>query len=189
MKNILLALGVALLVSACSSGSTATELPQNVTSQFKGTYQNTPGTQNGTLTLDIVENAAGVVTGNLIFVAGTPSNCLTNAPVNGTSSGFNLSLSADQSGEVFTTTITTTSTSGSTSTTTTTSRTGRVGTESFTNSDGSSRSETTTVEDTTGTLNMQFSITNNGNNLGGTYVVDGNTCSNQTGSGTMSLTK
>ena len=189
MKNIVLALIAVLLVSACSSGSTATELPQNVTSLFRGTYQNTPGTQTGTITLDIVENVAGAVTGNIIFVATGNNNCLTNAPVTGTSSGFNLSLTGDQSGEIFTTTITTTSAGGSTSTTTRTSREGRVGTESFTNSDGSSRSETTTVEDTSGTLNMQFSISNNGNNLGGTYIVDGDTCSNATGSGTMTLTR
>lgn len=188
MKNIVLALIATLLVSACSSGSTATELPQNVTSLFTGSYQNTAGTQSGAITLDIVENAGGV-TGNLIFVAAGDNNCLSNASVSGTSNGFNLSLTADQSGEVFTTTITTTSTSGSTSTTTTTSRAGQVGTESSTNSDGSARSEATTVEDTGGTLNMQLSISNAGNNLGGTYIVDGNTCANQTGSGTMTLTK
>jgi hypothetical protein len=190
MKNIVLALVAALLVSACSSGSTATELPQNVTSLFRGSYQNTPGTQNGTITLDIVEDASGVVTGNIIFVAAANNNCLTTAPIaSGNSNGFNLTLTADQSGEIFTTTITTTSTSGSTSTTTRTSRTGQVGTESFTNSDGSSGSETTTVVNSSGTLNMQFTISNGGNNLGGTYVVNGNTCSNQTGSGTMTLTK
>jgi uncharacterized protein YceK len=189
MKNIVLALIVALLLSACSSGSTATELPQNITSLFKGSYQNTPGTQSGTMTLDIVEDTAGGVTGNLIFVAAGNNNCLANTSISGTSSGFNLSLTGDQSGSVFTTTITTTSTSGSTSTTTTTSRTGQVGTASFTSSDGSARSETTTVVNTSGTLNMQFSISNSGNNLGGTYIVDGNTCSNQTGSGTMTLTK
>ncbi|MFT7526440.1 MAG: hypothetical protein ACI9LY_001587 [Arenicella sp.] len=189
MKNIVLALIATLLVSACSSGSTATELPQNITSLFTGTYQNTPGTQSGTMTLDIVEDTAGGVTGNLIFVPAGNNNCLTNTPVSGTSNGFNLSLTGDQSGEVFTTTITTTSTSGSTSTTTTTSRTGQVGTESFTNSDGSARSEVTSVVNTSGTLNMQFSISNDGNNLGGTYIVDGDTCSNQTGSGTMTLTK
>ena len=189
MKNIVLALIATLLVSACSSGSTATELPQNITSLFKGSYQNTPGTQSGTITLDIVEDASGGVTGNLIFVAAGNNNCLTNASVSGTSSGFNLSLTADQSGEIFTTRITITSTSGSTSTTTTTSRTGQVRTESFTNSDGSARSEATTVVNTSGKLNMQFSISNSGNNLGGTYIVDGNTCSNQTGSGTMTLTK
>lgn len=189
MKNIVLALIAALLVSACSSGSTATELPQNVTSTFLGSYQNTPNTQSGTITLDIQESTGGAVSGNIIFVSAGNNNCLTNTTVSGTSSGFNLNLSGDQSGEVFTTTITTTSASGSTSTSTRTSRTGQVGTESFTNSDGSARSETTTVETTSGTLNMQFSISNGGNNLGGTYIVDGNVCSNQTGSGTMTLTK
>lgn len=189
MKNIVLALIAASLVSACSSGSTATELPQDVTSIFRGSYENTPSTQSGNITLDIQETTGGVVSGNIIFTSAGDNNCLTNTTVSGTSSGFNLNLSGDQSGEVFTTTITTTSSSGSTSSTTRTSRTGQVGTQSFTNSDGSARSETTTLENTTGTLNMQFSISNGGNNLGGTYIVDGNVCSNQTGSGTMSLSK
>ena len=53
----------------------------------------------------------------------------------------------------------------------------------------STSSASTPSEQSTGTLNMTFTITNNGANLGGTYVVNGNTCSNQTGSGSMNLTR
>jgi len=187
MKNIALAIMVALLVSACSSGSTATELPQNVTSRFQGTFDNTTGSQSGTVTIDIVETA-GTVTGNIIFES-SGSNCLRNAPVTGNTTGFNLSLAADQAGQLFTTTTTTTSSSGSTSTTVRTSTSGRVGTTSSTSSSGSSESVVTTAEDVTGTLNMQFTITNGGANIGGTYVTDGNVCSNATGSGNMSLVR
>lgn len=180
---------VTLLVSACSSGSTATELPANVTSRFQGTYENTTGSQMGTVTIDIVETADGTVSGNIIFES-EGSNCLRNAPVTGNSTGFNLSLTADQSGFLFTTTVTNTNpNTGFSSTTTTISTTGRVGSSMVTNTDGTTTSTVTTSEDTTGTLNMTFTITNSGANLGGTYVVNGNTCSNQSGSGNMTLSR
>ncbi|MEM7361260.1 MAG: hypothetical protein AAF431_19405, partial [Pseudomonadota bacterium] len=167
-------------------GSTQTELPANVTSRFQGTYENTTGSQMGTVTIDIVETPDGSVTGNIIFQS-SGSNCLRNAPVTGTSTGFNLSLTADQAGLLFTTTVTVTTASGFSSETVTISTTGRVGSTSVTNSDGSTTSTVVTSEQTTGTLNMTFTITNNGANLGGTYVVSGNTCSNQSGSGDMTL--
>lgn len=141
MKNIFLALAVALLTSACSSGTTVADLPANVTGRYLGTFQNTPDTQSGTIALTIAEADGGVVTGNIIFES-DGDNCLGNNVVTGTSTGFQLALTSPQEGE---------------------------------------------GEDAAGVLNMQFTISNSGNNLGGSYVVTGETCSDGTGSGLMTL--
>ena len=189
MKNIAISLMLVLLVSACSSGTTVSDLPQNVTSLFRGTFQNNPGTQNGSVTLNIVEDAAGNITGNITFSA-NGNNCLSNAPVTGNSNGFNLAVSADQSREEFTITTTITDNNGLQTVSVRTASNGTVGTVSTQNSDGSSRVEVTSQNaDLTGVFQVQFAISNNGSTLSGTYVVDGNTCSNQTGSGVMNLSR
>ena len=194
MKNAAFAVLFSMLVVACSSGTAVTELPQNVTSRFSGTFQNTPGSQNGTLTIDIVESATGVITGNIIFTS-SASNCLRNAPVNGTSNGFNVSLSAAQNRVEFveTTTVTRPGTEEMpTPVVTTTIRkleNGQAGTTTTTAGDGTTTVVVTVENALSATLNMQFAVSNNGNTLSGSYVTDGNTCSNQTGSGSMNLSR
>ena len=197
MKNITLALVFTLLLAACSSGTTVSDLPQNATSRFTGSFNTTIAGESGTVTIDLVEDAAGALTGNIIF---TPNgnSCLRNASVSGTTSGFNIALEAAQSSTLFTTITTireasTTDSDGNTvtgvliSTSTTTSSSGSVGTTVSTASNGETTTRVTSSSDVNGTLRMQFAISNNGTNLNGTYVVEGQTCSDSTDSGTMNL--
>lgn len=209
MKNLLFVLSIAMLAAGCSSGTTVADLPSNVTNSFRGSFQNSPGTQRGTVVIDIVDTN-GVVSGNIIFATQDDvSNCLRNAAVTGTSTGFNLNVTADQTGQQFTTTITergpdvettTTSTSGVETTTTTAgeliseivvlSSSGQEGTFITTLGNGNVVTRVTTAaSQVSGTLNMQFTISNQGNTIAGTYTTTGDICSNQTGSGTMTLSR
>jgi hypothetical protein len=202
MKNLFLAFLSALTISACSSGSTVTESPANVTSRFQGTFQNTPNTQSGSVIIDIIEDASGGISGNIIFQA-SGNNCLRNAPISGNSSGFNMNLTAPQAAELFTTEITLTEAdteetdpeTGAVTVTpgevisvrTVTSNSGVVGSSTTTLSNGDIESRQTIQSDITGDLNITFAIGNNGSSLGGTYVVTGQTCNNSDGSGSMNL--
>ena len=186
MKNITLTLIFTLLLAACSSGTTVSDLPQNVTSRFQGTFQTTVAGESGSVTIDLIEDAGGGITGNIIF---TPngSSCLRTSTVAGSSTGFNIVLGADQAYELFTITTTVTSSGGSVDTTVTTSLSGTLGTVTSTDSNGAVTTVVTTSEELAGILNMQFVIGNNGTNINGTYTVSGNTCTNSTNSGTMNL--
>jgi len=202
---------LAILTIGCSSGTTVSDLPSNVTSRFVGTFVNTPNTQNGTVTLDLAETD-GSVSGNVIFES-SGSNCLKNATVSGNNTGFNMNLTAEQVSRQYTIVITlrepdvvTDTTTGEPPVTTTTttpgaiistrtikSSGGSVGETNRTLSNGNVENRVTTVADVTGTLSMQFAVTNSGNSLSGTYVITGTTadltCSNSTGSGTMTLNR
>ncbi|GAA6139643.1 hypothetical protein NBRC116583_33900 [Arenicella sp. 4NH20-0111] len=197
-------LAIALLIPAfatalvgCSSGSSEAPIPASVTNRYQGTFQNTPGTQSGSVSLNLSEDTARAVTGNIIFTS-DGSNCLRNATVTGTTTGFNFDLTASQAGELFTTTTTITRTelddAGAEVVTTESitvreSTTGTVGTVNRDLGGGRNSSAVTTSAGVTGNLNMQFNIGNNGATLQGTYVTDGDICSNNTGSGVMSLNR
>jgi hypothetical protein len=197
MKNSALFFAFLLLMVGCSSGTTVSDLPQNVTNRYVGTFQNTPGTQNGSIQLDLIETA-GVVSGNVIFTS-SGANCLRNAPVSGNSTGFNIALEAAQSATLFTITTTVTIpaetaddgtvTPARVTTTIRTSTSGTVGTTLSTASDGTTTQVATSEGVEMGTLRMQFAVSNSSNTLNGTYIVEGTTCSNQTGSGSMTLNR
>lgn len=193
-------LAIALLIPAfatalvgCSSGSSEAPIPASVTDRYQGTFQNTPGSQSGSMTLNLSEDTARAVTGNVIFTS-DGSNCLRNATVTGTTTGFNFDLLAVQSGDLFTTTttITETDSDGVTtieSVTTRESSSGTVGTVNRDLGGGRNSSAVTTSASVAGNLSMQFNIGNNGATLQGTYVTDGDICSNGTGSGIMTLNR
>lgn len=202
MKNLFLALTFTMLAAGCSSGTTVADLPSNVTNSFRGTFQNTPGTQSGTVIID-VQDVGGVVSGNIIFQS-DDDNCLRNNAVSGTSTGFNLNLTADQSGREFTSVLTTrekdaetTDANGNVTVTPgalvseieVKSSSGVVGTFITDLGNGEVLTRVTSVADVSGNLNMQFTITNAGNAISGTYTTDGTVCSNGTGSGRMSLSR
>ncbi|NND00151.1 MAG: hypothetical protein HKN85_08215 [Gammaproteobacteria bacterium] len=197
MKNTAFAVMISILVAACSSGTAVTELPQNATSRFQGTYQNTPNTQSGVVIIDIFEDESGQITGNIIFQPDGLINCLRNAAVSGNSNGFNISLVAPMSGRLYTITTTITEpddvsaggtvTPGAVTVEVRTATSGIEGTTTTTSSNGTVTTVETTSNDLEGDLNMQFALANNGNTLNGTYTTTGNLCSNQTGSGTMNL--
>ncbi len=195
MKNLLFVLSIAMLAAGCSSGTTVADLPSNVTNSFRGTFSNTPGSQSGTVIIDI-QDVDGTVTGNIIFES-DDDNCLRNSSVSGTSTGFNLNLTADQEGQRSQVTITEREPNDENGNegalvselvflTTTTNQ------GTFVTTLGNGNIITRVVaapEDTSGTLNMQLTITNSGNTISGTYTTTGNVCSNSTGSGTMRLNR
>jgi hypothetical protein len=69
-------------------------------------------------------------------------------------------------------------------------RNGRQGTTVTTLSNGNVVTRVTSApEETSGSLTMQLTVGTGGATLNGTYTTTGNVCSNQTGSGTMSLSR
>jgi len=196
MKNIVLSLAVAALLAACSSGTTVAPLPSSVTSQFEGPFSNQNNSQRGTIRLDLVQDSAGAVSGNLI-VNSTGFRCLANSPVTGTSDGFNTSLTSTLTRRRFQITSTErveeTDDNGNrivrNVVTETFSDTGTEGRVVTINAAGNEVTTVTTSTEVMGNVSFVLAITNNGNTLSGTYVTDGTVCSNSTGTGDLTLTR
>jgi len=219
MKNIALSIVLALVLTACSSGSSEAPVPTNVTAQFSGSYQSNNGLDRGTATIDLFESPDGLmVIGNLIFQASPGVGnalCLRNTTVaNSVNNGFNLNIdgnpisvivsAADEEDlfEIVTTTTPVddpdTDVDESVPTITTViARSGVPGTQQRVLADGTVIETVTTLIEgeegeevtLTGAINIQLAISNEGNTLSGTYVVDGNLCSNSTGAGTITLNR
>lgn len=219
MKNIALSLVLVLFIAACSSGSSEAPIPTVVTSQFSGRYVSNNGIDRGTATIDLFEAADGLsVIGNLIFQADPAVGaalCLRNTTVaSSVNNGFNLNiigtevmvvLAAIDEEDLFEIVTTTTPLDDpdtpideSTPTITTViSRSGVPGTQQQVLANGTTITTVTTLidgedgEEVTlmGAVNIQLAISNAGNTLSGTYIVDGNLCSNSTGAGTITLNR
>lgn len=88
-----LAVALACFIAACSSGTTVSDAPISFSGVFAGTFENTPGTQSGTLTINMVESTDGTsVTGTVIFDS-ERANCLLNGTISSSSiSGFSISI-------------------------------------------------------------------------------------------------
>ena len=211
MKNIALSVVLALLLAACSSGSSEAPIPTNVTAQFTGPYQSNNGLDSGTATIDLFETPDGLmVIGNLIFQTNPgvgSALCLRNTTVaDSVNNGFNLSITSniitittDQ--DVFTITTTTTPMDNPDTDidesvptiTVTQSLTGIVGTTQQVLANGTVIEVVTAIDTeenmVMGAINFQLAISNEGNTLSGTYVVDDTLCSNNTGTGTITLNR
>ena len=101
MKNLLLVITLAALLSSCSSGTTVANTLRNLTGQYIGNYISNSGEDEGNMTLNIVEDNAGNVTGNLI-VTFDPDNrtCLLNGVIeSGAVTGFSLTFQVNQGGD------------------------------------------------------------------------------------------
>ena len=219
MKNIALSVVLALLLAACSSGSSEAPIPTNVTAQFSGPYQSNNGIDSGTATIDLFESPDGLmVIGNLIFQAnpgvGT-ALCLRNTTVaSSVNNGFNVNIdgnpvsvvvAAIDEDDLFSIVTTTTPLDDPNTDldesvptiSTVISRSGTPGTQQQVLANGTVIETVTTLitgeegEEVTlmGAVNIQLAISNEGNTLSGTYVVDGNLCSNSTGAGTITLNR
>ena len=203
MKNITITLLLSVLVAACSSGNTNSDIPQNITSTFQGSFQDNGG-PTGNITLNLSDNNQGVVTGNLIV---TGNSCLQSGSFsNGTSNGFNVTIpDITQTGvapaDMFEVVTTTTGpdvtnpdgsvTPGAVSISTVIRSTGTPGTQQITQADGTVVTIVTTLIEggapTEGTLSFQLAITNNGSTLSGTFVTTGTVCPAGQGSGSVTL--
>jgi len=197
MKKITITLLLPLFIAACSSGNTISDVPQNVTSVFQGSFQDASG--SGTLTLNLSDNGAGVVTGNII-VSG--NSCLLNGSfTDGVSNGFNVTINGiEQAGQGMFQVVTTTTSPDTTdaagmtvageviSVTTVVQPTGTVGTQQSVASNGNTvETVTTALDGAMGTLSLQLAVTNGGNTLSGTFVSEGDVCPAGQGSGSIVL--
>lgn len=198
MKNLALTLAMAVLLAACSSGSTVSPLPSTVNSQFSGTFKNQNNTQNGEIRFDIAEDEGGNIIGNMIVTNNTNVRCIANGTLSGFSNGFNISLITLQTRSRFRVLtereqIVGTDENGNPIKETTTSEvyrdSGTEGVRDSIDSRGLRTTITTTREDVSGNINIQLAISNNGNTLSGTYVADASLCSNSTGTGDMTLNR
>ena len=97
MKNLALALAMTLLLAACSSGSTVAPLDVSLNGTFTGSFENTPGTQDGTATFNLSQVAdSQTVTGNAIFDTTGTNTCLLNGVIsNGANNGANVTLTTN----------------------------------------------------------------------------------------------
>ncbi|GGZ98441.1 hypothetical protein GCM10008090_03640 [Arenicella chitinivorans] len=198
MKNLALTLAMAVLLAACSSGSTVSPLPSTVNSQFSGTFKNQNNTQNGEIRFDIAEDEGGNIVGNMIVTNNTNIRCIANGTLAGSSNGFNISLITTQTRSRFLVItereqIVGTDDNGEPIIETTSSEvyrdSGSEGVRDSIDSRGLRTTISTTREDVTGDINIQLAISNNGNTISGTYVADASLCSNSTGTGDMTLNR
>ena len=192
MKNLALALFSAVLVAACSSGNTISDVPQNVTSTFQGSFTDVVGT--GSITLNLSDDNAGNVSGNLIVTGNT---CLQSASfTGGVSNGFSLTLSGipqtgPDSPDTFEVVTTTTAADGAVTMTTVIQSSGTPGTQTQTLADGTTIMTVTTLMEgdagEVGTLGFQLAITNGGSTLSGTFISEGAGCPAGQGAGSITL--
>jgi hypothetical protein len=90
MKKLALTFVMTLFLVACSSGTTVSDVPNNLTGNYTGTFENQEGSDKGTVSLDLVEDSDGNFSGIIRFI---DSLCLISSPItSGTSVGFNLQL-------------------------------------------------------------------------------------------------
>ena len=165
MKNIILSLFLAMTVSACSSGSSVADTPFNITGVFNGTFvsnTNDNTRSSGEFTLNIAEDDAGNVSGNIIFAnagGNVDNSCVFSGLVEGSTSGFSVAIDATVPGG---TTVT------------------------VDDEDGNPME----VDISGAQINYQLTQSNNGNTLTGTFVSQNLArCSNFSGSGTVDINR
>jgi len=93
MKNIALILAVTLMMAACSSGSSVSDIPpDDISGSYNGDFVSNNELSEGNLTVNIQDNG-GVLTGNIIVTFNPDeSTCITNSSIEGTRTGFNVSF-------------------------------------------------------------------------------------------------
>ena len=165
MKNIILALFLAVTVSACSSGSSVADTPFNITGVYNGTFvsnTNDDTRNSGEFTLNIAEDNAGNVSGNIIFAnagGNVDNGCVFSGLVNGDTSGFSVALTVDVPSGTIVTVV---------------------------DMDGNP----VDVDISSGEINYQLTQSNNGNTLTGTFVSQNlASCSNFSGSGSVDINR
>lgn len=100
MKNIAISLVLAVLLAACSSGTSVSEIPPtDISGVYSGDFESSNGLNEGSLTMNIQDNG-GVLSGNLIleFDMDDPS-CIVNNVFDETTSartGFNVQINTEQ---------------------------------------------------------------------------------------------
>ncbi len=93
MKIIALSVFLVLFVSACSSGTSVSDLPPQVTSStFSGDFITSNNLGAGSIQLDLTDDGSGSISGNLIISNESEPACICTSEVTGTQTGFDLIL-------------------------------------------------------------------------------------------------
>lgn len=90
MKKLALTFVMTLFLTACSSGTSVSNTPDNATGTYTGTFENLDNTDSGTAILNLVEDSDSAFTGTAQFI---DNDCLLNSVISeGTRVGFNIQL-------------------------------------------------------------------------------------------------
>lgn len=98
MKNLALTMCIALLISACSSGTSVSEIPPNISGLYRGDFESSNEQDEGTMIMNLAQDTTGgTVQGTLQFeFSKTDLTCLRNSTITGTINGFALRLESPQ---------------------------------------------------------------------------------------------
>lgn len=99
MKNIAISLALVLLLGACSSGTSVSEVPPtDISGVYNGEFQSSNGFGDGNVTMNIQDNF-GALAGNLILEFNlTDPSCIVNTVFDESSArtGFNVQINTSQ---------------------------------------------------------------------------------------------
>lgn len=93
MKKLLTILSISFALAACSSGSSVTEEPANITGLWTGTFQNDDGTDVGSITLNLIQIVDSLTVSGNASISG--SDCIASGTVEGTVNGSQVSLNVN----------------------------------------------------------------------------------------------
>jgi hypothetical protein len=97
MKNLAIALCLTLLLAACSSGSSVSEIPPNTSGLYRGPFESSNERDKGVMILNIAEDEGGNIEGTIQFeFTTTDLTCLINSTIEGTIDGFAVRLGSPQ---------------------------------------------------------------------------------------------
>lgn len=93
MKKILTILSISFILAACSSGSSVSETPPNLTGTWTGTFSNSDGTDSGDITLNLNQVVDSLTVTGIALISG--SDCIASGSVEGTVNSFSASLNVN----------------------------------------------------------------------------------------------
>lgn len=97
MKNITLTLILSFFLAACSSGSTVSDNPINLTGLYTGTYESQNGEDMGEITINLAQPQDATTLTGTVMVQPVTFECLSNGAIStGSVSGFSVSVTANQ---------------------------------------------------------------------------------------------
>jgi len=103
MKNIALTLCITLLLAACSSGSSVSDIPPNISGLYRGDFESSNQSDAGTMIMNLADDNNGAIQGTLQFeFSATDLTCLVNSTIEGTINGFAVRLESEQNGGLIT---------------------------------------------------------------------------------------
>jgi len=95
MKNIALIVALTFFLAACSSGTTVSDNPINLTGLFTGTYESQNGEDRGEITINLAQPQDATTLSGTVSVQPDTFECLSNGAIStGSISGFSVTITA-----------------------------------------------------------------------------------------------